>query len=245
MGSLFRQVRGCLFNAAPEMAFANSIYGEIQGGVVGMGFEPLSLDLVNSLTPYFDNDAPYIVYLGRKETGKNVQVLIDWFCEAKSSGLIRDDLRLVIAGGGSFDDLHRPAAKKREDITDLIHLSEIEKKRVIKHSLFLAQPSTNESFSIVIMEAWQLGVPVVVHANCAVTKHHVIESVGGLYASSFKDFGGVTTKLLNDKELRDTLASNGARYVAEQYSWQAVTDRFDEVLSRCIEIRNDRTELNS
>ena len=76
-----------------------------------------------------------------------------------------------------------------------------------------------------------LGTPVVVHARCAVTKHHVVESQGGLYFSSMEDFAGVAERLLADTELRHLMASKGRRYVQSEYSWEAVVQRFDNVMA--------------
>jgi glycosyltransferase involved in cell wall biosynthesis len=230
IASMFRQVLGCLFNAEPEMHLARSLYGEIRGGVVGMGFELPSAQSVGSLSPYFDSTFPYILYLGRKETGKNVHRLIDYFCSAKSDGLIPAEVKLAILGGGSFSDLHRPEAVKREDVIDLPHLSEVEKQRLLRHALYLCQPSTNESFSIVLMEAWMVGTPVAVHAECPVTRHHVVASGGGLYFSSASDLAGVTHYFLSDGDARQKHAELGRRYVEQQYSWGAVLDRFDAQL---------------
>jgi glycosyltransferase involved in cell wall biosynthesis len=84
------------------------------------------------------------------------------------------------------------------------------------------------------MEAWMLGTPVVVHARCAVTKHHVVESQGGLYFSSMEDFAGVAERLLADASLRNTMARNGRRYVQSEYSWEAVVRRFDEVTAALV-----------
>jgi glycosyltransferase involved in cell wall biosynthesis len=228
--AMFRNVRGCLFNAAPEMELARSIYGEIPGGVVGMGFEPPEEAEIAGLEPYFDRSFPYILYLGRKEMGKNAHLLMDYFCQAKGLGLIHADTRLVILGGGSFSDLHRQDLLERGDIIDLPHLSERDKQRVIRHSLYLCQPSTNESFSIVLMEAWMLGTPVVVHGGCPVTKHHVMESAGGLYISSASDLGGVTSYLSQDSNIRSVFAARGLDYVKREFSWDAVLGRFDRVL---------------
>jgi glycosyltransferase involved in cell wall biosynthesis len=230
VASMFRQVKGCLFNAHPEMELARSIYGDIPGGVVGMGFNLPKPAEVESLEPYFEEPFPYILYLGRKETGKNVHLLIDSFCEAKEDGLIPDNVRLAILGGGSFDDLHRPEALTRGDVIDLPHVSERDKQRLLKHALYLCQPSTNESFSIVIMESWMVGTPVVVHSNCAVTRHHVVESGGGLYFSSSQDLAGVTIYFLSDSAARSRHAQAGARYVADEYAWPAVLERFDKTL---------------
>jgi glycosyltransferase involved in cell wall biosynthesis len=242
IASMFRQVRGCLFNAEPEMDLARSLYGEIAGDVVGMGFEPPNADHVSALEPYFSEPSPYILYLGRKETGKNVHVLIDYFVEAKTDGLIPDEVKLVILGGGSFDDLHRPEVLRRKDVVDLPHLSERDKQRLLRHALFLCQPSTNESFSIVIMEAWMVGTPVVVHGACSVTRHHVEESRGGLYFSSAHDLAGVVKYLLGDPAGREALASSGAAYVRREYSWPAVLKRFDAALERLLSPRPTTTE---
>lgn len=229
--AMFRNVRGCLFNAAPEMELARSLYGSIGGGVVGMGFEPPPPEEVATLEPYFEETFPYILYLGRKEMGKNAHLLIDYFCEAKTRGLIESSLRLVILGGGSFSDLHRDDVLGRGDIIDLPHLDEREKQRLLRYALYLCQPSINESFSIVLMEAWMVGTPVVVHGECPVTRHHVVESGGGLYLSSPTDLAGVTRFFMEDSERQAEFAARGRQYVDREFSWDAVLDRFDRVLA--------------
>jgi glycosyltransferase involved in cell wall biosynthesis len=228
--SLFRQVRGALFNAGAEADLARALYGAIEGYEVGMGFVPPPQHEI--LTPFFADPFPYILYVGRKETGKNVQVLIDYFIRAKDEGVIRADTKLVIAGGGDFADLHRPEARLRDDIIDQGHLSELDKRRLIKHATALCQPSTNESFSIVLMEAWLEQVPVIVHASCPVTRAHVVQAGGGLYFGSSADFGIVAHALLEDEALRQTLGRSGDRYVREHYSWDAVLDRFDNAMNK-------------
>ncbi len=234
IASMFRQVRGCLFNAEPEMELARSLYGEIPGGVVGMGFDMPTADYVEELEPYFADTTPYILYLGRKETGKNVHILIDYFVEATAQGLIPEHVKLAILGGGSFEDLHRPEVLSRSDIVDLPHMSERDKQRLLRHALYLCQPSTNESFSIVIMEAWMVGTPVVVHGACAVTRHHVEQSRGGLYFSSAHDLAGVTNYFLSSADVRRSHAVAGADYVEREYAWLSVLKRFDTVLERLI-----------
>lgn len=229
--AMFATVRGCLWNAYPERVLCTQLYGEIPGGVVGMGFEAHAHGYVESLEPLFEDQTPYIVYMGRKETGKNVQHLIDLFIAAKEMHPALSKLKLVIAGGGSFTDLHRPEALTRGDIVDIEQLSERDKHRLIKHALYLVQPSRNESFSIVLMEAWLLGTPVLVDSQCAVTKYQVDQSGGGLYFSSAEDLAGVLHEALQDPELLKTLSAAGARFVAKELSWEAVLRRFDEAIA--------------
>lgn len=228
--ALFRTVRGALFNSIPEQELARQLFGGVTGGEVGMGFTACEYKREN-LSPYFSEKFPYLLYIGRKETGKNVQLLIDNFLALKESSRTARDLRLVIAGGGSFADVERPHAVQRRDIVDVEHVSEEDKRRLIANALYLCQPSLNESFSIVIMEAWLLGVPVVVHARCSVTRRHVLNAGGGLYFASAQEFSQVTNELLSNAALRKELALSGRRYVEEYYNWDAVLSRFDCVMT--------------
>lgn len=231
MKSLFRQVKGCVFNAAPEQDLAESLYGPLRGGEVGMGFEfPEEKDVL-SLEPYFEQSFPYLLYVGRKETGKNVHLLVDYFIKAKESALLQEDWKLVVLGHGDFTDVQRPKALERGDVLDLPSLPERDKQRLIRHARLLCQPSTNESFSIVIMEAWMLKVPVLVHARAAVTRGHVLESGGGLLFGDAPDLTGVLRYLEQYPEESRSFAKAGHGYVHEKYSWNAVLDRFDRVVT--------------
>lgn len=235
VASMFRQVAGAVFNAPPEQELACRLYGEIAGGSVGMGFVPPSAAEVEALEPYLPQGARYLLYVGRKETGKNAQLLIDYFIEMKERGAAPADIKLVIAGGGSFDDLQRPQALARGDILDIGRLSEQDKRRLVRHALCLCQPSLNESFSIVLMEAWLLGTPVLVHADCAVTRYQTQRAGGGLYFSSAAEFAAVVAELAGNPRLCTALAQSGRRYVLAEYSWDAVIERFDRVMDSLLE----------
>lgn len=239
--AMFRAVRGCVFNAEGEKDLARVLYGsEIKGEAAGMGFESYK-----GSTPsrYFNNDAPYLLYLGRKETMKNVQILIDYFISGKDKKILPDTLKLVVAGGGSFSDLHRPKALTRGDVIDIDHVSEEDKKKLLAHSLALVQPSPNESFGIVQMEAWLLGVPVVVSSQSVVTKDHVVKSGGGLYFFDEKDLWGVSLELLNNPELRAQMGQNGKNYVETVYSWDAVIARFNSAITSIFGAQDARARL--
>lgn len=234
IASMFRQVRGALFNSGPEQQLALRLYGNLPGAEVGMGFNPMPDDDLEMLKPYFQGASPYLLYLGRKETGKNVQLLLDYFVASKDCESLPRELRLVIVGGGDFTDLERPQYRDRADIVDLAHLSEQDKKRLLRHAVALCQPSVNESFSIVMMESWLAETPVLVNSAAAVTKQHVIDSGGGLYFSDQNDFSAMVLELLGNQGLSRCLAINGRNYVRTKYSWQAVLDRFDRVVEEMI-----------
>ena len=124
---------------------------------LGWGFDAPTEDYVSRLTPYFTDESPYLLYVGRKELGKNAHLLIDYFLALKASNTQLADLKLVFAGPGSQEDLHRPQAFTRSDIIDVGRVSEIDKARLLKNALTLVQPSVNESFfhrNDGIVDAW-------------------------------------------------------------------------------------------
>ncbi len=246
IASMFRSARGALFNALPEMDLARALYGDIKGGEVGMGFDFEPFERAQKLErKFFTDPSPYLLYAGRKETGKNVQLIVDYFIEGKDQGSLPKELRLVIAGGGSFSDLHRPSALQRSDIIDVEQVSEQDKLLLMRDALALCQLSTNESFSIVIMEAWAMGTPVIVHANCAVTRHFSLESGGGLPVKNAEEFVGSVRELFNAPQLAQKLAQAGADYVKTRYSWQAVMNRFDKVMDEFDSANEESFEKSS
>lgn len=226
IAEMFRTVRGCLFNATAEQRLCRRLYGDIRGGVVGMGFDLEIPRLPNSRI----HDRPYLLYVGRKETGKNVHLLVDlfrWYLAAEPSS----ELDLLIVGGGDFSDLHRETCAR---VIDMPRVSEVDKQRLMRDAVALVQPSVNESFSIVLMEAWRVGTPVIVNGHCAVTREHVEVSGGGLYFEDEKDFFGVVQRLVHDSDLNSELASEGWKYVQRDYRWEVVVDRFESTLSQLL-----------
>jgi glycosyltransferase involved in cell wall biosynthesis len=77
------------------------------------------------------------------------------------------------------------------------------------------------------MESWLAGTPVLVHADCAVTRTHCEESGGGLWVREAETFAEALDRLRADSALRARLAANGGRYVRTHYSWPAVLARLE------------------
>ena len=77
---------------------------------------------------------------------------------------------------------------------------------LLRGAVALVSPSANESFSLVVLEAWVAGVPVVVNGRCAVTREHCERSGGGLWFDGYAQFEAVIDRLVADDELRAALA---------------------------------------
>ncbi|MET0152825.1 MAG: glycosyltransferase family 4 protein [Candidatus Binatia bacterium] len=232
VGHLFRSVRGALFNSAPERSLARRLFGVASDApVVGFGFDPVEpqTDGVATFRARHGLDGDYLLYFGRKEGGKNLPLLLDCFRACRAAGR---DLRLVVAGDGSIDPSACP-----EGVVDLPRLSEAEKSAACAGALAVCQPSVNESFSIVLMESWLQETPALVNRRCAVTRHHVTLSNGGLYFDDPIEFAAEVDYLRRHPEERREMGRQGRAYVLDNYSWPVVLGRFEGALEEIFDSR--------
>jgi glycosyltransferase involved in cell wall biosynthesis len=75
------------------------------------------------------------------------------------------------------------------------------------------------------MESWLNGVPVLVHADCAVTVGHCRRSGGGLWFRGYLEFAEAADLLAGDEQVRRRLGEAGRRYVLAECSWDVVCGR--------------------
>lgn len=223
--NMFEDVKAVIYNSEPEKELANKIY-DIKGHQIVMG-AGMDTDISYNARRFRDkynikND--FLLYAGRRDSGKNVSLLMEYFARYKES--CGGDLKLVLIGKG---ELAIPKEHKH-NILDLGFVSFQDKLDAYAAATLFCMPSTNESFSIVIMEAWLCGTPVLVHADCAVTKDHCIKSNGGLYFSNYDEFEECINYFLKNPEKHDLMAHNGKKYVIGNYSWETVVQKYKHLL---------------
>jgi glycosyltransferase involved in cell wall biosynthesis len=221
--NLLANAKHVFYNSHEEKAMTIRQYGRIlgrrivEGVVTGVGVELPSIEGADEKGP--DLPANHFVYAGRKETGKNVPLLCDWFAEYIRQSA--SDAKLVFIGGGD-----RRLVPRSNYFLDLGVVSEAQKRNAIRGSRGLINLSRNESFSIVLMEAWLQRVPVIVHAGCAVTKGHVERSNGGLFAENCDEFTLCLKYLQDHPEVSEALGANGHRYVSANFSFDSVLAKY-------------------
>ena len=93
-------------------------------------------------------------------------------------------------------------------------------------STVVVLPSETESLSMVNLEAWTAGAPVLANGLCQVLKDNCLKADGGLFYTSYEEFAACLDELLDGPDLRRDLAESGARYVEDNYSWDAVTAKY-------------------
>ena len=225
---LYSQAAGMIFNARPELELTERVYDteNVEKIVMGIGMD---VDLKTDPAAFrkkFGINEPFIIYAGRKDMGKNVHTLLKYFGEYKKRN--SSDLKLVLIGGGEID-IPESAAK---DVIDLGFVDIQDKYDACGAAEFLCQPSKNESFSLVIMESWLCGRPVLVHEHCEVTKNFVRESSGGLYFGDYFEFEGCLDYFLNNKDISAAMGLNGRQYVLRNFDWNIIIDRYREFFEK-------------
>ena len=224
---LFPRTAGMVFNARPEAELAEKLYGFSKSGtktiVMGIGMDTDIVPDPAAFREKFGINEQFILYAGRKDEGKNVHTLVKYFSEYLKRHA-DTDLRLVLIGGGEIDLPQKLVREGR--IVDLGFVDRQDKYNAQGAAEFLCQPSKNESFSLVIMESWLCGRPVLVHEECAVTRNFVSESNGGLYFGNYFEFEGCTDYILGHKDTAWKMGSNGRDYVRKNFDWDVIVDKY-------------------
>jgi len=236
--SIFREMleeaRGIFFNTPAEEQLAREKLKVANPftTVLGYGFpdQPLHGD-PDRFRKRTGIDTPFLLYSGRLETAKNVPLLIEWFVAYKQARP-ESNLTLVLTGKG---EISLPA---RTDIVCLGVIDWQDLNDAYSASVALCQLSLNESFSIVMMEAWQQRRPVIVHADCAVTRKHVERSGGGYACHDAASFITAIDTLLEHPEVATMLGERGYTYVQNHFTWSILIDNFVNTLRMFLQPRS-------
>lgn len=230
VAAAFQKARHLFFNSEGELELALRLFGPgiaRKSCVVGEGVEsaPGSHGIHSGNGTSFGEDGRYLLYLGRKDPGKNVPLLLRAFARFRA---VRPNskLGLVLAGLGDAG----PNLPSRT--TDAGTVTNEKKEYLLRHCVALVQPSRNESFSRVMMEAWLRGKPVAVHAQCPATAIPVKRSGAGWRADSEEEWAALFVELdrTSESELQ-RLGQNGQRYASVEADWPTVIDRYEAALA--------------
>ena len=162
-------------------------------------------------------DGPLIAYVGQVSEGKGVDELVAMWDEYRAQGGAGT---LAIAG------MPRMSLPTRDDIAVLGRVNDAEKWSLLAAADALVLPSRFESLGIVLLEAWQVGTPVLVPRTNAVTRGQVMRSKGGVpYAR--ETFADALRIVLDDGP---AIGAQGRAWVREECSWHAFDDRLERLV---------------
>ncbi len=221
---LFRKPRAIAFNTVEERALIARVTGgtAAPGDVVGCGLSLADAGTAPPARERFGLRDPYLLYLGRIEPNKGCATLFAYFrkwLEEQSPAV-----DLVLAGKAAME------IPEHRRIRALGFVSEAEKVALLSACQALVMPSPYESLSLVLLEAWRMGVPVLANGRCRVLRGQCERSGGGLAYRGYEEFAASADALLGDPGLRAALGRQGRAYVESEYSWERVVGRLEGLI---------------
>jgi glycosyltransferase involved in cell wall biosynthesis len=171
----------------------------------------------------FGLEDPFVLYVGRLDKAKNVPQLIEYFDRFRATH--PGPLKLALAGKAYIPLPELP------DVVSLGYLSEEDKFDALQAAALLVMPSLYESLSMIALEAWRIGRPVLANGRCDVLKEQCRQSNGGLYYLSYSEFAATLSLLLASPWLRDRLGENGRRFVQRSYHWDVIVAKYRALLA--------------
>jgi glycosyltransferase involved in cell wall biosynthesis len=222
----FRRPRGIVYLTPEEQALVEDAADnhEVPSTVIGSGLNLPPLDPSFDFRAKHDLNRPFVLYVGRIDKNKGcVTLFAYWKKFLEETGL---DVDLVLAG--------KPVIHVPEDprIRLLGFISEEEKVAALRECALLVMPSPYESLSIITLEAWKMGVPVLANARCRVLMGQCLRSNGGFFYHGYAEFAEALDLLLERPDVRRALGDQGKAYVDSEYAWERVEQKVEDLLAR-------------
>jgi glycosyltransferase involved in cell wall biosynthesis len=231
---ILRGVRGIMYNSPEERAMIHALShnDHVPGVVVGVGSEIPPDPQPDRARQKFGLANPFVLYVGRIDANKGCaelfELFLDWL-RLRYLSLREREIDLVLIGTPVLEIPDHPR------IRHLGFVSDADKFDVLSAASLLVMPSYYESLSMVALEAWALGKPVLANARCDVLLGQCLRSNAGLYYQDPDDFGGALDALLDSPALAEAMGDRGRRYYAEHYSWRVIVRKYMDMFERLIE----------
>jgi glycosyltransferase involved in cell wall biosynthesis len=105
------------------------------------------------------------------------------------------------------------------------------REALLANATVLVVPSPYESLSMVLLEAWNHGVPALVNGRCSVLKGQALRADGALYYQNFDEFARGLDYLLGRPDVARQLGQQGLSYVDREYRWPQVIHKIEHFLA--------------
>lgn len=223
---IFRGVRALMYNSPEERAMLQAVSGnqDVPSVVVGVGSDVPSNPQPARFRAKFNIRGAFAVYVGRIDENKGCKELFEFFdayVHAAAGGL-----SLVLIGNSLLKVPNHPR------IRHLGFLDDTDKFDAMAAAELLIMPSYFESLSMVVLEAWALGRPVLANARCDVLKGQCIRSNAGLYYEDASEFVETLRAIERNRWLSGTLGRNGRQFFREHYDWTVIERKYLDMLAR-------------
>lgn len=223
----FRTPAGYIFLTPEEDTLVSARAGCVlrPSTTVGIGLDAVTATPASALVAAAGIDGDYVLYLGRVDRNKGCHTLLEYYTAYADAAMAP---MLVLAGPSK---LQIPAHPK---VRALGYVSNELREALLAGAHALIVPSRFESLSIVLLEAWNHGVPALVNADCKVLDGQVRRASGGLSYRSAAEFHESLDYLMTHRAVREQFGRQGLAYVEREYRWPTVLARVESLLRQVL-----------
>jgi glycosyltransferase involved in cell wall biosynthesis len=168
-------------------------------------------------------DGPIALYGGRIDPGKGCEELIEYFSTYVQEG---GDASLVLMGVKLMPLPEEPFIRFAG------RLSDQERVQALEAATVVVVPSPYESLSLLALESFAVGTPVLANARSEVLVDHCIKSNAGLYYSDRDEFSECLRLLVADHRLRAALGAHGRDYIRHNYRWDVILAKYERMFAQ-------------
>jgi len=176
---------------------------------------------------------PILVAIGRHSPRKRFRFLLDAMPAVWQEA---PNVQVVIAGAESdytqtlYEHVQRLPVEKQKQVHILCDIDDAEKAVLLATADIFVHPAIDESFGIVILEAWAGGTAMIC-ADTEVSRCLIDAGVDGLLfgRDSLDDLVRQILALSSDAECRDRMGEAGYAKILSLFTWDKVVDRVREV----------------
>jgi glycosyltransferase involved in cell wall biosynthesis len=223
---IFRGVRALMYNSPEErrMIQAAANNHDVPGVVVGIGSEIPRHTQPDRFRQKYGITGRFALYVGRIDQNKGCKELFTFFMQAVPA--LPRGLRLVLVGKEILPIPDHPR------ITHLGFLADADKFDALAAADLLVMPSYYESLSMVALEAWALGKPVLANGKCEVLRGQCIRSRAGLYYENQAEFVETLKAIADGRTLNAALGANGRAFFDRHYAWPVIEQKYLDMLAK-------------
>lgn len=226
ISSLFRDVRALMYNSLEERDLIQGVSGNqsVPGVLVGVGSVIPERTQPWRFRKKFNVKRPFAIYIGRIDENKGCPALFDHFINYAAN--YPRGLDLVLLGKAVIPVPSHPR------IRALGFVSDEDKFDALAAADLLIMPSPYESLSMVALEAWALGKPVLVNGACDVLRGQAMRSNGGLWYDSFEEFAESLYCLEASGPIGAILGRQGREFFNRHYAWPIIERKYLDMFDR-------------
>jgi len=166
---------------------------------------------------------PFVLYGGRIDPGKGCEELLEYFQTFNRAG---GDATLMLMGVKLMPLPEDPRVRFAGLLPDEERLHALEAATVV------VVPSPYESLSLLALEAFAVGTPVLANARAEVLVEHCRRSNAGLYYADRWEFVEGLKLLMRDGHLRAAMGRNGKTYIQQNYRWNIILSKYERLFTR-------------